>query len=64
MQTHGRFDPILPIQTGRWLRDFFEAAEATLEYMEFDGPHTIPIDVLARMLDHTASSAGNGVRHE
>jgi phospholipase/carboxylesterase len=56
LQTHGRFDPILPIQTGRWLRDFFEAAETTLDYMEFDGPHTIPIDVLARMLDHTASS--------
>jgi phospholipase/carboxylesterase len=51
VQSHGRYDMILPIQTGRWLNDFFQESCNKVRYHEFDGPHTIPmeaIDMLSR----------------
>ena len=41
-QSHGRYDMILPIQTGRWLNAFFQENCSQVTYYEFDGPHTIP----------------------
>jgi phospholipase/carboxylesterase len=45
LQSHGRSDSILPIQTGRWLKQFFEASLCNLEYLEFNGDHTIPYEI-------------------
>ncbi len=53
LQSHGRYDPILPLQTGMWLRDMLQAAGGTVEFIEFNGPHTIPpqaIEDTAKML--------------
>ncbi len=41
-QSHGRYDMILPVQTGRWLNTFFREHCSQVDYHEFDGPHTIP----------------------
>ena len=46
VQSHGRFDTILPIQTGRWLHEFFRQSSTSVQYHEFDGPHTIPMEIL------------------
>lgn len=48
LQSHGRFDQILPLQTGLWLRDFCTAAGASVDFIEFDGPHTIPFECIER----------------
>ena len=47
-QSHGRFDQILPLQTGLWLRDFLRAAPTSVDFVQFDGPHTIPSEALER----------------
>ncbi len=46
VQSHGRYDMILPIQTGRWLNEFFRDCCNTVQYHEFDGPHTIPMEAI------------------
>jgi phospholipase/carboxylesterase len=42
VQSHGQVDPILPIQTGRWLHSFLVDVGAQGTFQEFYGPHTIP----------------------
>jgi phospholipase/carboxylesterase len=48
VQSHGRSDPILPIETGRWLHGLLRDAGCTGELLEFDGPHTIPYEAITR----------------
>ncbi len=48
LQSHGRLDPVLPLQTGLWLRDMLQAAQCTVDFIEFNGPHTIPFPALER----------------
>lgn len=43
-QSHGRQDPVLPIQTGRWLGDFMNLHAKKATMVEFDGGHWIPPD--------------------
>ncbi len=55
LQSHGRYDPILPLQTGLWLHDMLQAGGGKVEFIEFNGPHTIPpqaIEDTAKMLSH------------
>jgi phospholipase/carboxylesterase len=40
-QSHGRQDTVLPIPTGRALHSFLKKLPLPVEYVEFDGPHTI-----------------------
>lgn len=47
-QSHGRLDPVLPLQTGLWLRDMLQAAQCQVEFVEFNGPHTIPMTAIER----------------
>lgn len=49
LQSHGRMDSILPIQTGRWLHEFFQAAGSKIDYVEFNGDHTIPYEILPKL---------------
>lgn len=47
-QSHGRLDPILPLQTGLWLRDMLQNAQCQVDFVEFNGPHTIPFAAIER----------------
>ena len=49
IQSHGRQDPILPYSEGEALRDFLTAAGLAVEFIPFDGPHTVHPDALDRM---------------
>jgi len=46
LQSHGRYDPILPLQTGLWLREMLQGAGCQVQFIEFNGPHTIPQQAL------------------
>ena len=57
LQSHGRIDPILPMQTGLWLREFLEEAGCQVKFIDFNGPHTIPTESLentAQLLNQLA----------
>ena len=49
IQSHGRQDPILPYSEGEALRDFRTAAGLAVEFIPFDGPHTVHPDALDRV---------------
>ena len=49
IQSHGRQDPILPYSEGEALRDFLTAAGLAVEFIPFDGPHTVHPDALDRV---------------
>ena len=54
VQSHGTMDPILPLRTGLWLRDMLVESGCQVDFMQFQGPHTIAweaIEVTARFLD-------------
>jgi len=46
-QSHGRQDPILPFVAAEWLRDLLLAGGIPVEFLPFQGPHTIPREALA-----------------
>jgi phospholipase/carboxylesterase len=48
VQSHGRQDQILPIQTGRWLSTFLRNAGCVGSLEEFNGPHTISSEAIER----------------
>jgi phospholipase/carboxylesterase len=48
LQSHGRFDPLLPIELAMQLRDELQDAGNTVEFVEFPGQHEIPMEVLER----------------
>ena len=39
--SHGLQDPILPFAAAEWLRDLFQSSGWPVEFIEFNGPHTI-----------------------
>ena len=51
LQSHGRQDPILPFQGGLWLRDMLREAGVDVEFIEFDGVHTIPVEAIRRFAE-------------
>lgn len=48
LQSHGRYDPILPLQAGLWLRDMLQGAQCSVDFIDFNGPHTIPMAAVER----------------
>jgi phospholipase/carboxylesterase len=53
VQSHGRQDQILPFAAAEWLRDAMMAAGMKVEFLPFNGPHTISqpaIDATVRLL--------------
>jgi phospholipase/carboxylesterase len=48
LQSHGRNDPLLPFQAAIWLRDMLVAAGMNVDFHEFAGDHTIPLEVLEK----------------
>jgi phospholipase/carboxylesterase len=49
LQSHGRFDPILPYAGAESLRQFLTAAGLKVDFIPFAGPHTIPFEALERL---------------
>ena len=50
VQSHGRQDPLLPFAAAEQLRDLLESSGLAVEFIPFDGPHTIPIESLVAFL--------------
>lgn len=48
-QSHGYFDSILPFSGAEALRDLLTRAGLPVEFVPFDGPHTIPYEALERL---------------
>ena len=49
LQSHGRQDPILPFADAVALRDLLQQAGLVVDFLAFDGPHTIPEEALVRL---------------
>lgn len=49
LQSHGRSDPILPFSDAEALRDLLVQAGLEVEFIPFDGPHTIAWQALDRL---------------
>lgn len=49
LQSHGREDDVLPFAFAEQLRDLLVKAELAVDFLPFDGPHTIPPEALARL---------------
>jgi len=47
--SHGRRDPVLPYSEGEALRDLLTSAGLSVEFIPFDGPHTVHPDALDRV---------------
>lgn len=50
LQSHGRQDPLLPFAAAESLRDLLNNGGLPVEFMPFDGMHTIPAEVIERMV--------------
>lgn len=46
IQSHGTVDPILPFEAAGWLRDLLTEAGLNVEFIPFQGIHTIPLEAL------------------
>lgn len=51
VQTHGRQDPILPFAAAIALRDLLIEAGANVNFLEFNGPHTITLPGLEALVE-------------
>ncbi len=49
LQSHGRQDFILPFTSGEALRDMLVAAGVAVEFLAFDGPHTVNLEMLGQV---------------
>jgi phospholipase/carboxylesterase len=49
LQSHGTFDPILPYVGAEALRALLQGAGLEVQFLRFDGPHTIPYEALERL---------------
>lgn len=49
-QSHGRQDPLLPYDWAESLRDMLKDIGAEVEFLPFNGPHTIPEEGLSRAI--------------
>lgn len=47
-QSHGSLDPILPLQTGKWLTEMLRENGCAVDFLEFAGVHTIPLEAIER----------------
>jgi phospholipase/carboxylesterase len=51
LQSHGTQDPLLPFEAAVWLRDMLLEAGLDVEFLPFEGMHTIPLPALVRLAD-------------
>lgn len=50
VQSHGRQDQILPFPAALWLRDWLMKCGAAVNFLEFNGPHTITMEALQALV--------------
>jgi phospholipase/carboxylesterase len=50
-QAHGRSDSVLPFRAAERLRDLLKGAGLAVEFLPFDGPHTIDSEELEKLAD-------------
>jgi phospholipase/carboxylesterase len=65
-QSHGRQDPLLPFESALALKDLLLGAGLTVDFLAFEGGHTIPleaIDRLAALIESKAALAPPGGDH-
>ena len=55
LQSHGRYDDILPFRQAEQLRGLLTEAGLTVEFLPFQGPHTIAPEALERMAEFLAT---------
>jgi phospholipase/carboxylesterase len=53
--SHGRQDPVLPYSEGEALRELLTTGGLSVEFVPFDGPHTVHPDALDRMARRLAA---------
>lgn len=51
IQSHGRQDPVLPFAAAEWLRDVLLGAGLNVDFLPFNGGHTISSDALIKLRD-------------
>ena len=56
LQSHGRYDSILPFSLGTALRELLQNAGSNVEFMDFEGDHEIPLEILHRLVWFIAES--------
>jgi len=49
LQSHGRFDSILPFESGAALHELLISTGSNVDFYAFDGDHEIPLEVLHRL---------------
>lgn len=49
LQSHGRYDTILPFSSAEALRDLLTKEKVEYHFVDFDGPHTIPMEALMQL---------------
>ncbi|OJH34124.1 alpha/beta hydrolase [Cystobacter ferrugineus] len=52
LQGHGRYDDILPFHQAETLRELLKNAGLLVDFVPFDGPHTIAPDELAKLAEY------------
>ncbi len=57
VQSHGRQDPLLPFAAAQQLRDLLVSAGLDVDFIPFDGPHTIAPIALRAFADHLSRAA-------
>jgi phospholipase/carboxylesterase len=55
LQSHGHQDQILSFEAAQWLRDMLTEAGLNVEFIPFNGPHTIPQAAFAKTAELLAS---------
>ncbi len=58
LQSHGTVDPILPFEAANWLRELFADSGLDVEFIPFQGIHTIPLEAIqlsATLIDEVLS---------
>jgi phospholipase/carboxylesterase len=54
--SHGRLDPVIPVQFGQQAREALEAAGLPVDYREFDGGHNVDPRDLPRQVEWLAAT--------
>jgi phospholipase/carboxylesterase len=58
LQSHGRFDPLLPFQAAEHLRSLLVEAGLNVEFLPFDGAHTVVPEEFKRLADFLVERLG------
>jgi phospholipase/carboxylesterase len=59
LQSHGRADPVLPYQAAEWLRELLTESGMEVNFIPFDGAHTIPGESMHALAELIEQLMGN-----